>query len=240
MSRRSWETAAALPKGVRAVDVMAGHEPGLLVSVIIPCYNAADTLPSAIDSALRQDLHFESSQQIGRGSVQRLEVLVLDDGSTDDIQSVQERYKDDAVVHFYRNEKRLGVAKTRNRGALLARGQYIAYLDADDIWAGNAFSRRRPKARNQLNKALSKFTDLSILYTFSGCDALSRYTFASFSPFAVLPLCQVPLLEISGFLVKSGSEHNSSICAHRLILQSASLCSLPVTVILVILTIFFT
>ena len=138
----SWETAAALPNGVRAVDVMAGHEPGLLVSVIIPCYNAADTLPSAIDSALMQDLHFESSQQIGRGSLQRLEVLVLDDGSTDDIKCVQERYKKDARVHFYQNEKRLGVAKTRNRGALLARGQYIAYLDADDIWVRDKLKKQ--------------------------------------------------------------------------------------------------
>lgn len=132
---QSREEAAALPRGVKAEDVAADHEPGLLVSVVIPCYNAARTVTESIDSALNQDMHFESSQQIGRGSVQRMEVIVVDDCSTDDIEAVRARYKDDPRVHFYKNEKRLGVAKTRNRAVLRARGKYVAFLDADDIWA---------------------------------------------------------------------------------------------------------
>ena len=130
----SAEEAAALPKGVRAADVAAEHEPGLLVSVIIPVKDGADTLPEAIDSALAQDMNFESAQQLGSGSVQEMEILVIDDGSTDEIDAVERRYEGQKNVYFLRNATNLGAAKSRNRGILLARGKYVAFLDADDRW----------------------------------------------------------------------------------------------------------
>lgn len=136
------EQAAALPRGIKAEDVAEEHEPGLLVSVVIPCYNASRTVTESIDSALHQDMHFESSQQIGRGSVQRMEIIVVDDCSSDDMGAVRARYRGDPRVRFYRNEKRLGVAKTRNRAVLRARGQYVAYLDADDIWAPDKLKKQ--------------------------------------------------------------------------------------------------
>ena len=128
------EAAAGLPKGVRASEVAADHTPGLLVSVIIPVYNGAATLPDAIDSVLDQDMHFESAHRVGRGSVQEMEILVIDDGSTDGLDAVEARYADDDRVRFMHNEHRLGAAKSRNRGVLLARGKYVAFLDADDRW----------------------------------------------------------------------------------------------------------
>lgn len=128
------EQAAALPRGVRARDVAAQQVPGLLVSVIIPVHNGAHTLPQAIDSVLEQDMHFESAQKIGRGSVQEMEILVIDDASTDDLDSVEKRYADHPEVVFLHNEFNLGAAKSRNRGVLLARGKYVAFLDADDVW----------------------------------------------------------------------------------------------------------
>lgn len=136
------EEAAALPRGVKASDYAADHEPGLLVSVIIPCYNASGTVGQAIDSALSQEMHFESSQQIGRGAVQTMEVIVMDDCSTDDLRPVERRYEKDARVRFFRNERRLGVAKTRNRAVLQARGQYVAFLDADDIWTRDKLKKQ--------------------------------------------------------------------------------------------------
>ncbi len=134
MSDVSYEDAAALPKGVRARDVAASQLPGLLVTVIIPVYNSAATLKDAVDSVLAQDMHFESADRIGRGSVQEMEVLVIDDDSTDDPDSVMRQYESDPRVLYLHNKNRLGAATTRNRGALLARGKYIAYLDADDLW----------------------------------------------------------------------------------------------------------
>ncbi len=130
----TYEEAAALPKGVRAKDVAASQLPGLLVSVIIPVYNSASTLKAAIDSVLAQDMHFESADRIGRGSVQELEILVVDDNSTDNPDSVMQQYEADPRVIYLHNKENLGAAKTRNRGVLLARGKYVAYLDSDDMW----------------------------------------------------------------------------------------------------------
>lgn len=130
----TYEAAAALPKGVRAKDVAAQQLPGLLVSVIIPLYNSASTLKAAIDSVLAQDMHFESADRIGQGSVQEMEILVVDDNSTDDPDSVMRQYESDPRVIYLHNRDRLGAAKSRNRGVLLARGKYIAFLDSDDMW----------------------------------------------------------------------------------------------------------
>ena len=130
----TYEDAAALPKGIRAKDVAAQHLPGLLVSVIIPLYNSASTVKDAIDSVLAQDMHFESADRIGKGSIQEMEILVVDDNSTDDPDSVMKEYEADPRVIYLHNKDRLGAAKSRNRGVLLARGKYVAFLDSDDVW----------------------------------------------------------------------------------------------------------
>ena len=91
------------------------------VSVVIPAYNCTPYITQAIDSALGQQVP--------------LEVIVVDDCSTDDLPGLITRYREDSRVRYVRNEKNLGVAKTRNRGVSLARGEYVAFLDADDYWA---------------------------------------------------------------------------------------------------------
>ncbi len=90
-----------------------------IVSVVIPAYNCQATLKQAIDSALIQDV--------------QLEIIVVDDCSPDDIKSVVAEYSCE-VVKYLRNEKNLGAAESRNVGVLAARGEYIAFLDADDYW----------------------------------------------------------------------------------------------------------
>lgn len=94
----------------RLVD---GHAPD--VSVIIPSYNHAAYLPHAIRST--------------RGSAHRVEVIVVDDGSTDDTSQVASRFEDVRVV---RQDNR-GAAAARNRGLAEARGRFIIFLDADDV-----------------------------------------------------------------------------------------------------------
>lgn len=91
------------------------------VSVVIPVYNSAKTLPQALDSALGQGV--------------ALEIIAIDDGSTDDLAAVKERYAGDGRVRFLKNEKNLGAAASRNRGVKEARGKYVAFLDSDDYWA---------------------------------------------------------------------------------------------------------
>ena len=88
------------------------------VSVIIPSYNSARYLADAVDSVLSQ-------------SFRDLEVLVIDDGSTDDTATVARRYR--RPVRYLRQENQ-GVAVARNRGIAESLGRYIAFLDADDTW----------------------------------------------------------------------------------------------------------
>lgn len=86
----------------------------------MPVHNCAKYIKKAIDSVLCQNVS--------------LELLILDDASTDDLEAVLASYLTDARISFYKNDTNLGVAKTRNKGVLLAKGKYIAYLDADDFW----------------------------------------------------------------------------------------------------------
>lgn len=92
----------------------------LLVSVVIPAHNCAHYICQAVDSALIQEVP--------------LEILVINDASTDNLDKVMERYKEEPRIRYLKNEKNLGVAKTRNKGVQLARGKYVAFLDADDYW----------------------------------------------------------------------------------------------------------
>jgi glycosyltransferase involved in cell wall biosynthesis len=92
-----------------------------LVSVIIPTYNRADTLPRAIDSALGQ-------------THRAVEAIVVDDGSRDGTAELMERrYADEPRVRFFRQEN-AGVSAARNRAMRAARGDYLAFLDSDDVW----------------------------------------------------------------------------------------------------------
>lgn len=101
-----------------------------LVSVVIPAYRCAQTLPQSIDSALAQDVP--------------LEVLVIDDCPDDPVDRVMEQYREDPRVIYLRNPKNLGAAETRNRGIQMAKAPYVAFLDADDLW-------RPGKLKKQLN-----------------------------------------------------------------------------------------
>lgn len=96
-------------------------EEQILVSVVMPAYNCSSTIGKAIDSALCQKVP--------------LELLVLNDQSPDDLDMVMEKYRELPQVRYFKNEKNLGAAATRNRGVGLAQGKYVAFLDADDWWA---------------------------------------------------------------------------------------------------------
>lgn len=88
------------------------------VSVIIPSYNYARYVREAIDSVLAQ-------------ARPPLEIIVVDDGSTDDTATVLATYGDRIRVFQQKNQ---GVAIARNTGIAAARGEYVAFMDADDIW----------------------------------------------------------------------------------------------------------
>lgn len=88
------------------------------VSIIIPTFNCGQYITTAIESALKQ-------------TYQDSEIIVVDDGSTDNTREILREYlKKDLIRYIYQENK--GVAEARNIGVLAAEGEYIAYVDADD------------------------------------------------------------------------------------------------------------
>ena len=92
-----------------------------LVSVIIPLYNRQATIQRAVDSVLNQ-------------SYSNIEVLVVDDGSTDQSIEMLEKYHNDNRVRIFCQKFNQGANAARNRGIREAKGDYIAFHDSDDEW----------------------------------------------------------------------------------------------------------
>ena len=100
--------------------IKAGEAVEVRVSVIMPAWNCAGTIGKAIDSVLVQDVP--------------LELIVVNDTSPDDLDAVMKTYASDPRVRYVKNEHNLGASGSRNRGVALAKGSYVAFLDADDWW----------------------------------------------------------------------------------------------------------
>lgn len=98
-----------------------------LISVIVPVYNVASYLPQCLDSILQQDY-------------EKLEVILIDDGSTDESGAICDRYASEdnriRVIH----QKNGGAAAAKNAGLRVATGAYLAFADSDDFLAPGAYS----------------------------------------------------------------------------------------------------
>lgn len=94
-----------------------------LVTVFMPVYNTEKYLKESIDSILNQ-------------TYKNFELLIIDDGSTDSSIDIINSYDDDRIKLF-RNEKNMGLPYTRNKGLELSKGEYIAFMDSDDISKGD-------------------------------------------------------------------------------------------------------
>lgn len=110
------------------------------VSVVIPAYNCAETVGQAVDSCLSQDIP--------------VIIYCIDDGSTDDLEGALKPYLDMDCFHYVKNEKNMGVSKTRMRGVEMADTEYIAFLDADDWWAEGKLEKQL-KLMKSTNAALT-------------------------------------------------------------------------------------
>ncbi|MBD5537115.1 MAG: glycosyltransferase [Lachnospiraceae bacterium] len=91
-----------------------------LVSVVIPTYNRIHTLPASVDSVLKQ-------------TYKNLELIIMDDGSTDGTEEYVKGIADERV-RYRKAEKNMGPSAARNMGAELAKGEYLAFQDSDDEW----------------------------------------------------------------------------------------------------------
>ena len=95
-----------------------------MISFIIPSYNSANTIKRAINSVLNQSTDLE------------YEIIVVDDGSTDNTEEVLKSYVDDKKIKYYKKDNS-GVADTRNYGVKMATGEYIIFVDSDDYISEN-------------------------------------------------------------------------------------------------------
>ncbi len=120
---------------------MDRSEAGLQISVIIPVHNRADLVSRAIDSVLAQSCPAD-------------EVIVVDDGSTDDTAGAVLRFGDRVRMI---QQPHSGVSVSRNRGIRAARYDWLAFLDSDDLWKADKLQRQC--------KALQEQPDLLICYT---------------------------------------------------------------------------
>lgn len=91
-----------------------------LVSIVTPMYNAAGYIEQTIQSALNQTYRY-------------FEIILVDDCSSDDTRNIVEAI-DDRRVKMICNAENIGAGKSRNAAVRAARGRYIAFLDADDLW----------------------------------------------------------------------------------------------------------
>jgi glycosyltransferase involved in cell wall biosynthesis len=107
------------------LEFCGARQPGL-VSIIIPCYNAKRFLAQTLESAFAQ-------------TYPHTEIIVIDDGSTDGSAELIHSYADRVRAEFGPNR---GASAARNRGTTLARGEFIQYLDADDVLTLDAIAYR--------------------------------------------------------------------------------------------------
>jgi len=107
-------------------------------SVVIPVYNRARVLPGVVDSVLRQ-------------TDQDFEIIVVDDGSTDNPRAVVEDFHDPRVR--YERKENGGGGSARNRGIDLARGKFVAFLDSDDVFLPHHLATMRGIVEGRKNVA---------------------------------------------------------------------------------------
>ncbi len=98
-----------------------------LISVIIPTYNRASLIKRSAESVLNQ-------------TYTNLELIIVDDGSTDNTKEVIDSINDERVIYVKQENK--GCCAARNNGINLARGKYIAFQDSDDVWHTNKLEKQ--------------------------------------------------------------------------------------------------
>lgn len=105
-----------------------------LVSVIIPTYNRAGIILGTIESVRAQ-------------TYKNLEIIIVDDASKDDTAEVVKAIQDERV-RYIPNAKNQGASITRNNGVQAATGEYVAFLDSDDVWLPNKIELQLPLLHN--------------------------------------------------------------------------------------------
>jgi glycosyltransferase involved in cell wall biosynthesis len=155
------------------------------ISIIIPTYNAGQYIEEALASVFAQ-------------SFQDFEVIIIDDGSTDDTAQKVKALSDPRILYVYKENQ--GPAIARNHGLNLVRGEYIAFLDVDDLWQPNKLEMHLNLMKNSPLMGMS-FSWFQILFD----QPVQRLESPWFTP----PKKQV--LKFVDFLERNWTGHSSSV-----------------------------
>lgn len=100
-----------------------------LVSIIMPSWNTARFIGESIECVIGQ-------------TYQQWELIIVDDFSTDETDQIVDRYLSDNRIKYFKNDKNSGAAISRNRALREAKGEWIAFLDSDDLWTSEKLEKQ--------------------------------------------------------------------------------------------------
>jgi glycosyltransferase involved in cell wall biosynthesis len=194
-----------------------------LVSIVIPCYNSQDFVKQAIDSALNQ-------------TYQNTEVIVINDGSTDDSLNIIKSFGDRIRIESNINQ---GVQLTRNRGIELAKGEYLKFLDSDDVLLPDCIEQQVAQL-SQLPIGSKAIVYGDVLWTDAKLQPITGYSSApqplEMDPVAAImahsPVTSCPLhrreylIEVGGFDPFLATRHENNLHL-RLVLAGVQLVYAP-------------
>lgn len=167
-----------------------------LVSVVIPIYNRGDLLVRAIDSVLKQ-------------SYQNLEIIAIDDCSQEDIAGAIATIQD-SRLRYHRHTSNLGGSAARNTGIKMAQGEYIAFLDSDDVWLPNKLELQL-KAIQSLMGERNNHSNNVVCYS-----KFQKYSTVFYQPSVLPPRGKKPTETVADYLwLHSGEMLTSTLLVSR-------------------------
>ncbi len=140
-------------KQLQAIDWLNGiylHKKKGLVSIITPSYNTGKYISKTIESVLSQ-------------TYSNWEMIIIDDCSTDDTDKIVNKFSNDKRIKFIKNKKNCGAAISRNIALKEANGEYIAFLDSDDVWN-----------KDKLEKQIKFMEDNNYYFTYTNYEMIDE------------------------------------------------------------------
>jgi len=154
------------------------------VSIIMPAYNAAVTIEESIQSVIAQ-------------TYPHWELLIIDDGSTDTtLKIIKQAADNDIRIRIFLNKNNQGVAASRNEGIKKANGEYIAFLDSDDLWHKDKLKKHLSFIKE--NNAIISYT--ATAYIRNGIP--SNYVLRAVNKFTRSDLMKRNIISCSSVVVK--------------------------------------
>jgi len=159
-----------------------------MVSIIMPAYQAATTIAESIKSVLAQ-------------TFDDWEMIIVNDASTDNTAGIAEVYvNEDSRIKLFTNETNQGVAATRNIGIHHAKGEYLAFLDSDDLWLAEKLDKQIRFMKE--NNAVISFTGTSYI---NAAGQMSKFILQAKERFIYKELLRRNIMSCSSVVVRRDS-----------------------------------